>query len=451
MNFKVKSTYLFIGAVLVLSACSQQDDMPGFTDVEGRRIVFRTSLPDLVSRAEIITGEKLSYFQVTAYDQVDKDTLFSNARINIDADKDFYSSPNCIWPKQGKENNRVSFFAFYPGLEELGRDARLPDKPTAGSLDYKLTGFSIAPDIADQVDFITAYTSGTMAENQFSGIDLPFVHQLSRIEIKAYGAHKSCDIEIAGVRIGGTGVEGTFDFKPINGTGEWSGTPTRGIVEYVYCKGDTIVTCGKHHPIEDVKDAVSIMGKKHKDGNENCAMLIPGNYDQWDYANDRRNGSNQMYISVLIRITDATLTAGINPVDKQRYPYRDLSQGADSYEIPKEYFAVNKTTGVVSDHIYKNEKGYFADSKCTDLYTLEASDEIKEFGWAALPIKGNWVPGNIYTYTLDYTVGVGLHDPAVTTTAPAAGDAIISDKVGISYNVTEWKTGGGSSYVVPGS
>ncbi len=462
MKFSLKPTYLIIGLALALSACSH-DDMPDLTDGDDNRIVFRTSLQEIISRAEVTTEKNLHYFYVTAFDMDDHskvlpsgyiNTLFANQKVETVIGREIFTSPNCVWPDPGKEIDRVSFFAFSPGLEK-SEGATLINHFTPEGFGYKLTGFRVASDIADQVDFVTAYTTGTMADNLFSGVMLPFAHQLSRIEVKAYGTHKSCDIEIAGVRIGGTGVENTFNFKTIEGGGEWAENPTRGIVEYIYRKGDKIVVCGNNHHI-DKESAVSIMGAKHTDSNdpdgyENCAMLIPGNYTEWDYANDRCNGSNQMYISVLIRVTDATLTAGIDPVEKQRYPYKDLTQGADSYDIPKEYFAVNKTNGVVSAHIYKNENGYFSDSKCTDPYKLESSDEIKEFGWAALPITGTWAPGKIYTYTLDYTVGVGLHDPSVTTTAPAAGDAIISDKVGISYDVTEWKAGGGSSLEVPGS
>ncbi|MDE6249369.1 MAG: hypothetical protein K2M29_06625, partial [Paramuribaculum sp.] len=66
---------------------------------------------------------------------------------------------------------------------------------------------------------------------------------------------------------------------------------------------------------------------------------------------------------------------------------------------------------------------------------------------AALPVTGQWEPGCIYTYTLDYTSGVGLHDPE----NPDAGKPIISDKVGVSVTVKEWQTKTPSDVVVPGS
>ncbi len=466
MNFTLKPTCLFIGAVLLLSACSQDDMLTTAITGEGNRIIFRTSLPEPATRAEVITTNKLPYFRVTAFDHVDEDTLFADAEIKVIAGKEYQSSPNCMWPIEGKESNKVSFFAFYPGLEKLGKYAKLPDKLTAGSLDYKLTGFSVAPDIADQVDFIAAYASGTMAENQYSGIKLSFLHQLSRIEVKAWGAHKSCDIEIAGVRIGGVYLEGTFNFPTNNGFGTWPDIDKfeKKKVEYIYGVGDRIVTLKNKKEAtatSSKKGAVSIMGNALPGGNN--AMLIPVASQAWDHANDRTNAKKGMYISVLLRIIDTTPTAGITPANKQRYPYSDFhfSQGEDALKIPRVYLAVNKQTDTISRRLYKkgesydiNDENYFTDSGCTKLYAVPAYEVVKEFGWAAVPVTGEWNPGNIYTYTFDYTVGIGLHDPEVTTSAPKAGDPIISDQVGMFVTVEEWKPStdtDNTSFEVPGS
>ncbi len=459
MNTTIKPSYLFLAAAMLMSGCARDYDvdLPGGTDPDSRQIVFRTTLPSPESRATITTKDNLPYFHVTAFDPVDgskvvNDTLqpnFANELIEITDRNGQLTSPWCVWPDMGKESHIVTFFGFYPGLEDLD-GAELVNASTPGAFDYKLTGFRVATEIADQLDFVTAYTTGSMADNLFSGITLPFAHQLSRIEIKAYGEHKSCDIEIAGVRIGGTGVEDTFDFRPVDGGGVWTGNPARGIVKYVYGEGDTIFTCGKNHPVV-FDDAVSIMGRKRFGRYDNSAMLIPADYAEWDYKGDPRNARNQMYISVLLRVTDATPTAGINPIERQRFPYKDLSQGVNSLNVPVVYMAVIKESGVVSTRLYKNDQGFFTDENFEDHYEYPDTEEIKEFGWAALPVTGSWAPGNVYTYTLDYTQGVGLLDPEVTTTLPGAGDPVISDRVGLSYSVKEWNVGGGSDFPVPGS
>ncbi len=458
MNFKIKPTYLAIGAAVVLSACTH-DDMPGSVDESSRRVMFSTSVPGISSRAEVIVTDNLPYFQVTAFDNADKDTLFSNARIDVVSTRDFQYSPKCIWPDPGKESNNVSFFAFHPGLEKLGKDAVLPPKPTAGSLDYKLTGFSVAPEITDQVDFITAYAAGSMEYNLFSGIRLPFSHQLSRIEIKAYSAHKSCDIEIAGVRIGEIYRKGTFTFATGTSGSSWSEISDKGKVEHIFSKGDKVVTLKKGSTSTSTKDgAVSLMGNAYYNGNS--AMLLPYNYPTaWDCTNDRPNSKKGMYISVLLRVIDATPTAGITPPEKQRYPYRDIRQGLQSLDnrIPRVYLAVKKNTGVVSCQVYKKSgtsynqadtKYYAADGSA---YNVPADEEVKEFGWAAVPVTGNWAPGYAYTYTLNYSQGVGLHGPDITTSEPGAGDPIIGDKVDVFVTVRDWVDAKLDPVDVPGS
>ncbi len=455
MKIAMKPKYLLLLAALGLASCSQED-MPGRPDGESK-ILFRTSLPELTSRAEVVTKDNLPYFYVSAFDVDDPgmvtggvmQPLFDNGKVDASEKKSTYTSSYCCWPDPGKESDLVRFFSFYPGPDDI-EGARLVNNSTATTVDYKLTGFSVASDIADQLDFITAYTTGTMDDNLVSGIVLPFVHQLSRVEVKASGANKSCDIEIAGVRIGGTGVGCTFDFKPADGGGEWLGSPSRGIVEYVYRTGDKIVSCGKNNPV-GLEAAVSIMGCKNARGEDNCAMLIPSEYAKWDFANDRRNTNNRQYISVLIRVTDATPNAGQKPANKQRYPYTDKTEGDDAPDIPVVYMAVDKATGEVAARLYRNESGYFTDNKCTEAYNLGDTEEIKEFGWAALPIEGSWAPGYVYTYTLDFTYGVGLHEPTVETSSPGAGDPILTDMVGVNYSVEKWKVGGQSKEPVPGS
>ncbi len=486
MKYPVNSIYLLLCTLLALSSCTQEEDVPVVSDkADGERIIFRMSLPGISSRATVLYEDNIPYFHVSAFNPADTKLVdgtdlklhFNNQRIDITEGTEKFSSDSCIWPRQRHESDEVTFFAFYP---ELNEGANLENASTLTGntpvFDYKLTGFRVKHDIADQIDFVTACTRGNMADNLFSGITLPFRHQLSRIEVKAWSANQSCDIEIAGVRIGGVGVAGTFAFKADATTGKlevekgggyWDETTIeRGMVEYIFSEEDTIVYL-EHGTTADTSTtdgAVSIMGSRNGD-DENCSMLIPYDYSEWNYKEKPGNGeghSEGMFISVLLRVTDATLTAGKDPEEPQRFPYKDNSQGANSLNarnIPVVYLAVDKSTGKVTKRLYKNGDNYYTGDTPTDetLYTLSADEEVKDFGWATLPVTGKWEPGNIYTYTLNYTYGVGLHGPEIKEDStnpdatPKAGDPIISDKVGINYSVKEWKIGGGSEFTVPGS
>ncbi|MBD5171409.1 MAG: fimbrillin family protein [Bacteroidales bacterium] len=453
MNTMIKYPLYLLSAALLLTACSDEDAVD-INDGNNKPIKFRPSLPSLSSRANIVTKDNLPHFYVSAFNPSDNDLVtpagllkeyISKALITNDAGQELLTSEDCLWPAPGKDGGKMAFFAFYPDVE----GATLVNATTLNgnepSIDYKLTNFRVAADIADQQDFITAYASGSIDENLFTGITFNFEHKLSRIELQARGENKSCDIEIAGVRIGGVGVGGTFDFKPTQGGGNWTGNVDKGIVEYIYRNGDQIVSIDKTDGSSlTAKEAISIMGSKIGNDN-NCAMLLPAAYSAWDYSYDGRNEKNQMYISVLLRVIDATPTDGYG---LQRYPYTQNTDGADASDISRVYFAVDKATGKnVVTRLYKNNNNYFTDEAFTTVYTLSGDEEVKEFGWAALPVTGDWEPGYIYTYTLDYTSGVGLHDPE----NPEAGKPIISDKVGVSVTVKEWQTQTPSTVVVPGS
>ena len=453
MNTTIKSPLCLISAALLLAACSEED-VAHLSDSETNPIRFRTSLPTLSSRAQIITNDNLPHFFVTAFNPADPDLVtptglmkeyISQELIINDTGLELLTSDKCLWPAPGKDGN-LAFFAFYPDLTD---GAGLVNATTLNgndlAIDYKLTDFRVAADIADQQDFITAYATGSMEKNLFAGITLNFEHQLSRVELQAWGANKSCNIEIAGVRLGGIGVESTFDFQPIDGGGQWVGDLGKGIVEYIYRNGDQIVSLDRTAGSPLTADAaVSIMGSKVGTA-DNCAMLLPATYSGWDFLEDGQNQKNQMYISVLLRVVDATPTDGEG---QQQYPFTHNIDGSDALNIPKVYLAVDKLTGkTVSSRLYKNGDDYFTDETFTSAYTLTADEEVKEFGWAALPVTGEWEPGYVYTYTLDYTSGVGLHDPD----SPDAGKPIISDKVGVSVSVKDWQTKPSSGVVVPGS
>lgn len=446
----IKKLCVIIGSVTALAACSQ-DNLPVNTDTESRMIAFSTSFSTIESRAEVVTKENLPYFRVTAFDMADNSKvaggiltpLFADEKVVVTPGKPLSTSPYCVWPDKGKGGHTVSFFGFYPGVDKLG-DAQFVNHSSTTTIDYKIDHLKVAHDIADQVDFITSYTTGSMDKNLNTGIKLPFFHQFSRIDVKIHGAFKSGDLEIAGVRIGGAGVEGTFAFSPNEKGGAWVNNPTRGIVEHIYGEGDQILTCGRTHPI-DAKDAISIMGTVRSGGAPNYAMLIPSGYGSWDQTNDNRNVNKGLYISTLLRVIDRTSTEAHG---SQQYPYLGNSNIPDSLKV---FFAVDSSSNRIIKRLYKNGNNYFTDAEFQNIYSMGDGQEVKTFGWAALPVAGNWSPGLAYTYTLDYTFGVGLHDPELPTANPKAGDPIFSDKVSINVTVNDWTHADDRPFEVPGS
>ncbi|MDE6511924.1 MAG: hypothetical protein K2L00_07525, partial [Muribaculaceae bacterium] len=177
-------------------------------------------------------------------------------------------------------------------------------------------------------------------------------------------------------------------------------------------------------------------------GYDNCAMIVPSNNTSWSYKDNAANGDSHaegMYISVLVRVKDTT------PYDTNGsivYPYPGTE-----YDDERIYLAVDKTDGkTVKTRLYKVGDSYFTDANHTTAYDLSANDaDVKAFGWAALPVADELKPGRIYTYTLNYSNGVGLRDPQDSR----PGEPIISDKVLVNVEVAEWIDGKNTEVSVP--
>ncbi|MDE6304585.1 MAG: fimbrillin family protein [Paramuribaculum sp.] len=434
----IKLTYLTVGAVLLLASCTNDGPEPK-SPTGDNRMYFRTSIPSGESRAQVVDMDNLDEFCVTVFNPADAvdgnlDPFINNILVRKSDESGVFSSEECVWPSPGKEKYDLTFFACYPAPASTGNNTTMSG--IVPDFDFKITDFTISEDISQQVDFIAAYRSVSMKSEMYSDIRLDFQHKLSRIEVNAKGESKSCKIEIAGILIGGTYSKATFDFKPQPEAGDWIFGEEKQDVKYIYTPGERIVT------LDNTATGVSIMG-----GTQGCnyAMLLPDEYAAWNYENDKTNSGQGLYLGVLLRVIDIK--------GKQQYPYTDTNQGPNALNIPKVYLAVGGDGTVMSQQLYKGGDGkYYTDSQLTAPYSLPQGSTVKEFGWSAIPVTGDWEPGYYYTYTLDYTYGVGLHAPDVKPSeGPNAGDPIISDKVGLTVTVKGWQNGTTTGITVPGS
>lgn len=440
-------SYAVLGLILFAGSCSQEYEGRGNNREPGGRIEFNASLPEVSSRATEVKAAELNDIQVSAFTvgETSETAYFTNKafRRNSNTGKFVCYDPQCIWPNN---NDLLRFVAFAPSCVEI-----IAAGGSATSTGNKLQDFNVSPDIKKQFDFVTAIATGRLLDDEETGITLRFQHQLSRIQIKVWGNSKSFDLEIAGVRMGGIGTGGEFNFTaqaeatdPTQ-AGVWESV-TKGYVEYIFREGDTIVRLDKSSdgsPMSADK-AVSIMGSKvgGEDGYENSAMIVPSDNAPWNYKVNASNGENHadgMYFSVLVRVKDTT------PYDTKGsilYPYADNAYSAETV-----YLAVAQSDGkTVKTRLYKQGDEYYTDAEHTAEYDLAANDaEVKSFGWAALPVTDKFNPGCIYTYTLNYSNGVGLRDPHDTN----PGDPIISDKVLIGVEVTDWMEGLENEVSVP--
>lgn len=467
-NKRYTYSLLLLLSALLLFSCSQEElsGVAGRADNSG--IVFRVTLPADGTRTTDITNASSldGGFYVSSICPEDEATGALNAYFEerlvapLEEKTGYFgifdqSSELCVWPSiRHRKEGRLKFFAFYPSREELKQYAGVASDSgyfelknnskkngTIVTYDYRMLKFRVNKEIAQHIDFVTAVAEGTRRDDEDSGVELKFEHQLSRVALKAWGAPTSYDVEIAGVRIGCATTESDFNFagKPTNlaqgdatVSGNWVGTQKKDCVEYIFREGDTVIPIGSGS-YTSANSAASIMG------NGGYAMVIPTDNTVWNYKNDSKNTSQGLYFSVLLRVKEK------NKDKTLLYPYiegADFSSSTTTDNMNVVYFSIERATGKVIKRLYRNkeDRQFYTGPDFSEVYAVPESEEIRNYGWAAVPLpdKRRWKPGYQYTYTLDYTDGVGVEDPADMF----PGKPIISKiLVGVTEGVeTVWHT-----------
>lgn len=459
MEMKISINTVILAVLLTLASCVQENPEAAEPKEMGSRIFFRSYLPGVKqSRAVVISNENLTECRVTCFNPDDSKLIdtesgkmtpyFSDMRFERDDEGRFLAleSDTSMWPTT---RNILHFFAYQPSVEAMRETIdkekfKLTNYSNAEdgthTIDYRLESFCVAPDIANQIDFIAAYSDGTQQANGSTGVALNFNHQLARIELQAWSESVRYDIEIAGVRIGNAITQGDFSFSSlISSTGRngyWLNTVGhQSVVEHIFGEGEAIVHLSNKAGSHTGKaHAASIMGTAGP------AMVIPmtdrieawGGKDDTDTDTDSYS-KDKLYFSVLLRVK--------NVADEVVYPYPQ-----NSVNIPVTYLAVGNDGSVIS-RLYKLDGEYYTTPNKHDdfRYVGNESEEIRGFCWAALPVAAKWEPGKIYTYKLNYTNGIGLHDPD----DPIPGEPVFSDNVTIDVTVADWKDGGSNDIIVP--
>lgn len=468
INYSVK--YIGLGVALAIAAtlgsCSREDipDVP-VPEAGAPEIVFSASFPQSsMSRAQVVTA--FDSLQATAFyvgDLSSSATYFENEKFRK-RDGGEYSAArkiNCIWPETSKGGG-MQFFAFYPPIDYMkamcrdeypliktpvessdpnGDEPQEPQYVTTDPLDnyflsvnsssisgnkfnvgYSISRIRMAKDIATQVDFLAARNYADIPDldaDVIPDVPLRFQHELARIDVKAKVGDKShYTFKVAGVRLGNPVMEADFVYSAIGtpedtpaSVGEWNlSSSKKGPAEYVFRKDDQLVTIG---------DAESLMKR-------GCAMMIPASVEAWQRPADPDKvalpyTTDRMYVSLLVNVTSKSNSSKIV------YPYTDNLSPLSGKAMQTVKFVVDSNDVIIAKIDNAEE------------YELNDGEKIMEFGWAAVPLKILWTAGKSYCYTLDFSNGIGYHDPS----DPDPGHPIEETGPGqiqISVDVIPWES-----------
>lgn len=273
----MKNTILALAALATLGLASCASDDP--VDVnKGDALRFR---PAMGTKATETTNANLADIYVTSLlgnTNYFNDVKFSKQGTEFLSDGDYY------WPGDDSE---LTFYSYSPSMDELGADIVI------NSDTKELQNFTVADDIADQVDFITATATGKKSLYETTGVPMTFDHRLAQIELQAKSENPHYTFKVIGARIGRAQITGTFDF----GTNKWT----------LDSWHDTGVFTSSCDPVTLTADPQNIMGPSGD------AMLIPQTLTPWSPINDPDNVAREAYLSVLIQITEKDTGVRIYP------------------------------------------------------------------------------------------------------------------------------------------
>ena len=190
-------SYTLFGIVMMATSCTNENIGGDDIRMTGRKIEFRASFPELTTRATQTTSATLEKITVSSYitGETSDTPYFTDMTFSKTGNPAIYVCYDdaCVWPDN---DTRLRFHAYSPSCEDI-----IAAGGEATSTGDRISGFKVPGDIASQFDFVTAISPGSLIDNKESGVKLNFKHQLSRIELKAWGNSDSYNLEIAGSRI----------------------------------------------------------------------------------------------------------------------------------------------------------------------------------------------------------------------------------------------------------
>ena len=263
-----KAIYLCAAAALALASCSNDETVE---IAKGDGISFRTVAGLNTRGAETATADlKTNGVFVTSFKE-DGSIMYPEAKYTESAG---VWSAGQFWLDQDKLN----FYLTYPELQtdfELTADSK------------QITGFKVADEIKDQVDYVAAYVESNKTN---AAINAELQHVLSQIEIQAKSGNTAYTYEISGVRIGYVSSTGNYTFPTAAApSGSFADLSANKTYEYEIANPVTLSTDGTPSTLK-VDDF----------GN---AMLIPQDLTAWDGENDGTNTAGNQYISIKLKIT----------------------------------------------------------------------------------------------------------------------------------------------------
>lgn len=274
---------LILAILLILSACSK-DNLKDIN--KGQPIDFRMA----VTKAEHTT-ENLQSFKVIAFKD-DGEIYFNDVVFNNEGGT-FKSETSYYWPVEGNLH-----FCAYTGCDspEFIFDEDMK------SISVQVSGVDAS---SGDTDIIVAKAKGNKNDNEESGIELLFEHQLSKVEICVQNTNESYIYSIKGVRIANVYGSGSLD-------------DSKNVVWETGGEGTSIFTY-EYQIEEETCSEEPIMLKNW--------IVIPQTTEEW-----QKESSTGSYVSLLMQINQVVSNNDGEQTLRRVYPPITEDENDDEFQ-----------------------------------------------------------------------------------------------------------------------
>ena len=179
----IRKNYLFVAFASMMLATSCSQDVENGGAISCSPISFHSSVGKTSSRAVETTTANLKQFRVSAF-QTGQDNYMSNVSYTGSGSNWSTDAGTFYWPVSGDLN----FYCYAP--DEPGKAGSFAINSSA----QKLSDFVPNETAATQKDFVYAKSTGSLAANATSGLDVNFQHALSEVSVKAENDNKAYSV-----------------------------------------------------------------------------------------------------------------------------------------------------------------------------------------------------------------------------------------------------------------
>lgn len=366
--------YFFVAAIAAMSLASCSND--DVIEVKQDEIKFNVVTNRASRAANIYCNNNMPEdFKVYAfYNNGTQDMLYIDGDVITRSENGVYvnsTNKSRFWPETSLD---------FVALKNFTNGATLHYHAQGAYYGHVSENFTVAQNVADQIDLLYAIAPAQTKEIAKDGVKLNFRHALSQVVFKAKNLNSALHVEVTGVKVGNVANKGQFDITLKNSTE------------------------GNYNIHEEGYDFIE-------------------DRNHWRAYNTSTTGNSDFEVLLDAPVVLSSTTQSLTSANAEGKEFSNtamlmIPQTTTAWDIektsnPDEGYALNEA-GTTMGY------GTYLAIKCTiwnvagEEYNAESDLKLYD-GWAYIPADFNWKEGKKYTYTFIINDGAGFDDKGIPT------------------------------------